>query len=92
MGGAVFNVAACITDFSLAMTPAGSKASWSAWVAPAEKSEILADFEDFGPGVRGILECVEGANKWSVHDMGASYPKALGHNDGNDEPMPVEGQ
>lgn len=24
--------------------------------------------------------------------MGASYPKALGHNDGNDEPMPVEGQ
>ncbi|KAI0327103.1 DUF1793-domain-containing protein [Cubamyces sp. BRFM 1775] len=29
-------------------------------------------------------------NKWSVHDMGASYPKAIGHNDGNDEPMPVE--
>ena len=21
-------------------------------------------------------------NKWAVHDMGASYPKALGHNDG----------
>ncbi|CDO71295.1 hypothetical protein BN946_scf184908.g52 [Trametes cinnabarina] len=21
-------------------------------------------------------------NKWSVHDMGASYPKAIGHNDG----------
>ncbi|KAH8105922.1 DUF1793-domain-containing protein [Cristinia sonorae] len=29
-------------------------------------------------------------NKWSVHDMGASYPKALGHNDGRDEAMPVE--
>ncbi|KAI0796743.1 DUF1793-domain-containing protein [Abortiporus biennis] len=29
-------------------------------------------------------------NAWSVHDMGASYPKALGHNDGKDEPMPVE--
>ncbi|TCD60187.1 hypothetical protein EIP91_010601 [Steccherinum ochraceum] len=29
-------------------------------------------------------------NKWSVHDMGASYPKALGHNDGKDEAMPVE--
>ncbi|VDC02380.1 unnamed protein product [Peniophora sp. CBMAI 1063] len=29
-------------------------------------------------------------NKWSVHDMGASYPKALGHNDGKDEPMPLE--
>ncbi|KAI0068780.1 DUF1793-domain-containing protein [Artomyces pyxidatus] len=29
-------------------------------------------------------------NKWSIHDMGASYPKALGHNDGNDEPMPLE--
>ncbi|KLO07574.1 DUF1793-domain-containing protein [Schizopora paradoxa] len=29
-------------------------------------------------------------NKWSVHDLGASYPRALGHNDGNDEPMPVE--
>ncbi|KAF8165232.1 DUF1793-domain-containing protein [Crassisporium funariophilum] len=29
-------------------------------------------------------------NKWSVHDLGSSYPNALGHNDGNDEPMPVE--
>lgn len=46
-------------------------------------------------------------NKWSIHDLGAPlhrtrdipltvhagthYPKALGHNDGNDEKMPVEG-
>ncbi|KAH7929420.1 DUF1793-domain-containing protein [Leucogyrophana mollusca] len=29
-------------------------------------------------------------NKWAVHDLGASYPKAIGHNDGNDEPMPLE--
>ncbi|KAJ7682669.1 DUF1793-domain-containing protein [Mycena polygramma] len=29
-------------------------------------------------------------NKWSVHDLGSSYPKALGHNDGKDEAMPVE--
>jgi len=29
-------------------------------------------------------------NPWSVHDMGSSYPKALGHNDGKDEAMPVE--
>lgn len=29
-------------------------------------------------------------NKWSIHDMGSSYPKALGHNDGSDEAMPVE--
>ncbi|KAJ7228524.1 hypothetical protein GGX14DRAFT_554614 [Mycena pura] len=29
-------------------------------------------------------------NKWSVHDLGSSYPKALGHNDGTDEAMPVE--
>ncbi|KDR83620.1 hypothetical protein GALMADRAFT_85982 [Galerina marginata CBS 339.88] len=29
-------------------------------------------------------------NKWSVHDLGSSYPNAVGHNDGNDEPMPVE--
>ncbi|KAG5724965.1 hypothetical protein E4T56_gene12457 [Termitomyces sp. T112] len=29
-------------------------------------------------------------NKWSVHDLGSSYPRALGHNDGNDEAMPVE--
>ncbi|KAJ7924394.1 hypothetical protein B0H13DRAFT_1192380 [Mycena leptocephala] len=29
-------------------------------------------------------------NKWSVHDMGAHYPKADGHNDGSDEAMPVE--
>ncbi|KAF8351347.1 DUF1793-domain-containing protein [Amanita rubescens] len=28
--------------------------------------------------------------KWSVHDLGTNYPKALGHNDGNDEHMPVE--
>ncbi|KAJ7129526.1 DUF1793-domain-containing protein [Mycena epipterygia] len=29
-------------------------------------------------------------NKWSVHDLGSNYPKALGHNDGSDEAMPVE--
>lgn len=29
-------------------------------------------------------------NKWAVHDMGAHYPQAVGHNDGNDEPMPLE--
>ncbi|OBZ70311.1 hypothetical protein A0H81_09943 [Grifola frondosa] len=29
-------------------------------------------------------------NAWSVHDMGSHYPQALGHNDGNDEPMPLE--
>ncbi|KAK0453442.1 hypothetical protein EV421DRAFT_1700907 [Armillaria borealis] len=29
-------------------------------------------------------------NAWSVHDIGSSYPKAFGHNDGRDEPMPVE--
>jgi len=31
-------------------------------------------------------------NKWALHDMGAHYPRAIAHNDGNDEPMPVEGQ
>jgi len=29
-------------------------------------------------------------NKWSVHDLGSSYPNAVGHNDGRDEAMPVE--
>lgn len=29
-------------------------------------------------------------NKWALHDMGAHYPRANGHNDGNDEAMPVE--
>ncbi|KAH7106819.1 DUF1793-domain-containing protein [Auriculariales sp. MPI-PUGE-AT-0066] len=29
-------------------------------------------------------------NPWAVHDMGANYPKALGHNDGKDEAMQVE--
>ncbi|ESK94383.1 glutaminase, partial [Moniliophthora roreri MCA 2997] len=29
-------------------------------------------------------------NKWSVHDIGAHYPQAIGHNDGRDEAMPVE--
>ncbi|KAH8120127.1 DUF1793-domain-containing protein [Phellopilus nigrolimitatus] len=29
-------------------------------------------------------------NKYSAHDLGAAYPKAVGHNDGNDEKMPVE--
>lgn len=31
-------------------------------------------------------------NKWSIHDIGANYPNATGHNDGGDEPMPVEGE
>ncbi|PIL37079.1 hypothetical protein GSI_00771 [Ganoderma sinense ZZ0214-1] len=29
-------------------------------------------------------------NKWAVHDMGAHYPQAIGHNDGQDEAMQVE--
>ncbi|EIM85296.1 DUF1793-domain-containing protein [Stereum hirsutum FP-91666 SS1] len=29
-------------------------------------------------------------NKYSVHDLGAAYPKAIGHNDGKDEAMPLE--
>ncbi|KAJ7031515.1 DUF1793-domain-containing protein [Mycena alexandri] len=29
-------------------------------------------------------------NKWAVHDMGPHFPKATGHNDGQDEAMPVE--
>ncbi|KAI0774201.1 DUF1793-domain-containing protein [Fomes fomentarius] len=29
-------------------------------------------------------------NKWALHDIGAHYPQAHGHNDGNDEPMQVE--
>ncbi|KAJ7684052.1 hypothetical protein B0H17DRAFT_941147 [Mycena rosella] len=29
-------------------------------------------------------------NKFSVHDLGADYPKAIGHNAGDDEAMPVE--
>ncbi|EGX88441.1 glutaminase GtaA [Cordyceps militaris CM01] len=28
-------------------------------------------------------------NKWAVHDLGR-YPRALGYDDGNDEPMPLE--
>lgn len=27
---------------------------------------------------------------WAVHDLGANYPNATGHDDGNDEQMPVE--
>ncbi|KAE9390838.1 hypothetical protein BT96DRAFT_945838 [Gymnopus androsaceus JB14] len=29
-------------------------------------------------------------NKWLVHDLGASYPLALGHNNGLDKAMPVK--
>jgi hypothetical protein len=29
-------------------------------------------------------------NMWSIHDLGAHYPNATGHPDGNDEAMPVE--
>ncbi|KAK0468165.1 uncharacterized protein EV420DRAFT_1503141 [Desarmillaria tabescens] len=29
-------------------------------------------------------------NRYSVHDIGSRYPNATGHNDGKDEPMPVE--
>ncbi|KAJ7634847.1 hypothetical protein FB45DRAFT_1142317 [Roridomyces roridus] len=28
-------------------------------------------------------------NKWSIHDMGAHFPKAIGHAEGLDEAMPV---
>lgn len=27
---------------------------------------------------------------WAVHDLGANYPNATGHNNGNDEHMPIE--
>lgn len=29
-------------------------------------------------------------NKWAIHDLGAHYPNATGHEAGDDEPMPVE--
>jgi hypothetical protein len=29
-------------------------------------------------------------NKWSMHDLGSSYPNATGHRDGNDEKQPLE--
>ena len=29
-------------------------------------------------------------NKYAIHDLGAHYPNATGHEDGNDEPMPLE--
>ncbi|KAJ7352460.1 hypothetical protein DFH08DRAFT_858995 [Mycena albidolilacea] len=29
-------------------------------------------------------------NQWAVHDLGAEYPAAIGHNLGNDEKMPIE--
>ncbi|KAJ7743879.1 hypothetical protein B0H16DRAFT_1422818 [Mycena metata] len=29
-------------------------------------------------------------NQWACHDLGPHYPKATGHNDGQDEAMPVE--
>ncbi|KAJ5623081.1 hypothetical protein N7490_011686 [Penicillium lividum] len=29
-------------------------------------------------------------NAWAMHDMGSNYPNATGHNDGNDEKMPLE--
>ncbi|KAF1968192.1 DUF1793-domain-containing protein [Bimuria novae-zelandiae CBS 107.79] len=29
-------------------------------------------------------------NKWAIHDLGTHYPNATGHEDGGDEPMPVE--
>ncbi|CCM03143.1 uncharacterized protein FIBRA_05265 [Fibroporia radiculosa] len=29
-------------------------------------------------------------NMWACHDMGSIYPQALGHNNGDDEKMPIE--
>lgn len=29
-------------------------------------------------------------NRYAMHDIGAHYPNATGHPDGNDEPMPLE--
>jgi hypothetical protein len=31
-------------------------------------------------------------NAWSIHDLGSSYPNATGHNNGQDENMPLEGK
>ncbi|KAI0036801.1 hypothetical protein K488DRAFT_81789 [Vararia minispora EC-137] len=59
--------------------------SWPAWLytnPSLGKALLLPLFEYQASG--------QYPNKWSVHDMGSSYPKALGHNDGNDEPMPLE--
>ncbi|KZV66695.1 FAD/NAD(P)-binding domain-containing protein [Peniophora sp. CONT] len=71
MGGSVLNLVAFTTDFAHAMIPAGPQASWPAWVAPATQEEVLADFEDFGPDVRHMLESTEDVNKWSIHGL---YP------------------
>ncbi|VDB84926.1 unnamed protein product [Peniophora sp. CBMAI 1063] len=76
MGGAVFNVAACTTDFARVMSPAGSQASWAAWVESASPAEILAAFSDFGPELRKIIEGAEGANKWAIHGL---YPPLKEH-------------
>ena len=53
------------------MTPAGSQAAWSTWITPATREELLAQFADFGPGARAILEGVEAPNKWIIHGI---YP------------------
>ena len=36
------------------------------------------------------LESGRYPNPYAIHDIGASYPNALGHDDGQDEAMPVE--
>ncbi|KAJ7211554.1 hypothetical protein C8J57DRAFT_1605752 [Mycena rebaudengoi] len=43
-----------------------------------------------GSSSGGTTSDGENVNKWSVHDLGSSYPRAVGHNDGNNEAMPVE--
>jgi len=29
-------------------------------------------------------------NRWAIHDLGSLYPNITGHNDGQDEHMPIE--
>ncbi|VDB92183.1 unnamed protein product [Peniophora sp. CBMAI 1063] len=71
MDGKLLNVAACPFDYAHSMIPAGSQASWPAWVAKVQPAEMLDIFSDFGRNARTILEHIKEPTRWSIHGL---YP------------------
>ena len=76
MNGTILNIASSVTDFERAMTPAGPQESWATWFQSATREDVLEAFKDFGPDVRGVLECMENPNRWALHGL---YPPLESH-------------
>ena len=68
----MLNIAAFTISYTDPMIPAGPKSSWSSWVKPVPRSELLDAFSDFGVDAQKILGCAdENVSKWAAHGL---YP------------------